>query len=83
MTYEYDRDTRISALGDGLHGAHLAPGWVVGGGVNGGYLLAIIGKAVAAELEARTPERLTRTRSRSARTSSAPRPRARRTSRPR
>ncbi len=57
MTYEYDRDTRISALGDGLHAAHLAPGWVVGGGVNGGYLLAIIGKAVAAELEARTPEK--------------------------
>jgi len=57
MTYEYDRDTAISALGDGLHGAHLSPGWAVGPAINGGYLLAIIGKAVAAELASRTPDK--------------------------
>jgi hypothetical protein len=46
MTSEYDRDTRVSARGDGVYDATLAPGWGVGGGVNGGYLLAIIGHAV-------------------------------------
>lgn len=50
MTYEFDRDTTIEPLGEGRYDADLAPGWVVGGGINGGYLLAIIGKAVAAEL---------------------------------
>lgn len=55
MTYEYDRDTALTALGDGRHGADLAAGWVVGGGINGGYLLAIIGKAVAAELDQVAP----------------------------
>ncbi|MET3960976.1 hypothetical protein ABIE44_000910 [Marmoricola sp. OAE513] len=55
MTYEFDRDTGIQAFGDGRYGAVLAPGWVVGGGVNGGYLLAIIGKAIAAELAERFP----------------------------
>ncbi len=55
MTFEYDRDTAISALGNGSYGAHLSPGWAVGPAINGGYLLAIIGKAVAAQLEATTP----------------------------
>jgi hypothetical protein len=50
MTFEFDRDTEITSLGDGIHGVELSPGWHVGGGINGGYLLAIIGKAVAAEL---------------------------------
>jgi acyl-coenzyme A thioesterase PaaI-like protein len=54
MTFEYDRDTAIRSR-PGLHDAELAPGWLVGGGVNGGYLLAIIGKAVAAELDTLHP----------------------------
>ncbi|MFL6060429.1 MAG: thioesterase family protein [Marmoricola sp.] len=53
MTFEYDRDTVLRPVGAGRYDADLAPGWLVGGGVNGGYLLAIIGKAVAAELAPR------------------------------
>ncbi len=53
MTYEFDRDTAVTARGAGVYDAELAPGWVVGGGVNGGYLLAIIGYAVRAELAAK------------------------------
>lgn len=51
MTFEFDRDTTITPAGEGRYDADLAPGWVVGGGVNGGYLLAIIGNAVRAEAE--------------------------------
>src|SRR5690242_16552082 len=50
MTYEYDRDTAVAARGSGRYDASLAPGWVVGGGVNGGYLLGVIGNAVRAEV---------------------------------
>lgn len=49
MTYELDRDAAVTPRGDGAYDADLAAGWVVGGGVNGGYLLAIIGNAVNAE----------------------------------
>src|SRR5690349_10881563 len=52
MVFEFDRDTVVTPLGDGRYDAELAPGWVVGGGVNGGYLLAIIGNAVRAEIAA-------------------------------
>ncbi|RNL62624.1 thioesterase family protein [Nocardioides marmoriginsengisoli] len=55
MTFEYDRDTALRPRGDGAYDADLAPGWLVGGGVNGGYLLAIIGNAVAAELGTAQP----------------------------
>ena len=51
MPYEFDRDIAVSTLPDGAYAAQLAPGWVVGGGVNGGYLLAVIGNAVRARLE--------------------------------
>jgi hypothetical protein len=46
MTYEFDRGIAVRALGDGAYAADLDGGWVVGGGVNGGYLLAVIGNAV-------------------------------------
>jgi hypothetical protein len=55
MTFELDRDTVITSLEPGVHGAELAAGWHVGGGINGGYLLAIIGKSVAAELAEAVP----------------------------
>jgi acyl-coenzyme A thioesterase PaaI-like protein len=58
MTFEFDRDTTITAAGAGRYDAELAPGWVVGGGVNGGYLLAVLGKAVAAELAATVPDKV-------------------------
>ena len=46
MTYEFDRGIAVTALGDDAYGAVLDGGWVVGRGVNGGYLLAVIGNAV-------------------------------------
>jgi hypothetical protein len=51
MTYELDRGIAVTARGDGAFSAELDGGWVVGGGVNGGYLLALIGNAVREVLE--------------------------------
>ncbi|WP_235547630.1 MULTISPECIES: thioesterase family protein [unclassified Nocardioides] len=48
MTYEFDTHTAVHPNGDGTYAAELAAGWVVGGGVNGGYLLAVIGTALRA-----------------------------------
>ncbi len=50
MDYEFDRGIAIVPTGPGEYAADLDPGWVVGGGLNGGYLLAVIGNAVGAEL---------------------------------
>ena len=49
-TYEFDRGIAVTRLTDADFAAHLDPGWVVGGGVNGGYLLAVIGNAVRERL---------------------------------
>lgn len=46
MGHEFDRDIEVHPAGDGEYTAKLAPGWVVGGGVNGGYLLSVIGNAL-------------------------------------
>jgi Thioesterase-like superfamily len=51
MTAEFDRDIALSPTGEAQRGdpaysAELRPGWVVGGGLNGGYLLAVLGHAV-------------------------------------
>jgi hypothetical protein len=43
---EFDRDIALTELGDGSYAADLQPGWVVGNGLNGGYLLATVGHAV-------------------------------------
>jgi acyl-CoA thioesterase len=43
---EFDRDLALEETGDGSYAAHLGAGWVVGAGVNGGYLLATLGHAV-------------------------------------
>jgi len=45
---EFDEQTAVKPSADGEFKAELAPGWVVGGGVNGGYLLAVIGNAIRA-----------------------------------
>lgn len=50
MTTEWDQHIAVSSLGDGAYDAELTDGWVVGGGVNGGYLLATIGHAISHEL---------------------------------
>jgi hypothetical protein len=45
---ELDRDSSVALGGDGTYAADLRPGWVVGGGLNGGYLLATLGRALGA-----------------------------------
>ncbi len=52
MTFELDRTAAVSPLGDGVYTAHLDAGWVVGGGVNGGYVLAVAAAALRAEVAA-------------------------------
>lgn len=50
MTYEYDAAIAVKRTGDGVYAADLDGGWHVGGGLNGGYLLAVIGNAIKADL---------------------------------
>ncbi|NYG06282.1 acyl-CoA thioesterase [Phycicoccus badiiscoriae] len=49
---EFDTGTAVSARAGepGVHDAALGAGWLIGGGVNGGVLLAIAGRALSAEL---------------------------------
>lgn len=47
---ELDRGIAVRASAAGGYAATLDGGWVVGGGVNGGYLLAVIGNAIRHEL---------------------------------
>ncbi|MGY2702122.1 thioesterase family protein [Nocardioides sp. HB32] len=46
MKHEFDEHVAISRRDDATWDADLAEGWVVGGGVNGGYLLAVAGNAL-------------------------------------
>ena len=48
--HEFDRDTAVTRRDDGDYAAELSPGWVVGGGINGGYLLAVVANALRAKL---------------------------------
>ena len=50
MGHEFDSNIEVVRKAAGEFAADLAPGWVVGGGVNGGYLLAVIGNALRASL---------------------------------
>jgi acyl-CoA thioesterase len=50
MDFELDRGIVVEPLGEGEYAAELDGGWVVGGGVNGGYLLALVGNAIRTEL---------------------------------
>lgn len=50
MGYELDAGVELSDIGDGAFGADLGAGWKVGGGLNGGYLLAVLGNAVRERL---------------------------------
>lgn len=52
MTYEYDAAIALQELGDGEFIAEVDGGWLVGGGVNGGYLLGLIGNAIRTTLAA-------------------------------
>jgi acyl-CoA thioesterase len=53
MDSEFDSHIAIDEVGEGEYVADLAPGWQVGGGLNGGYLLAVIGNALRAALPAK------------------------------
>ncbi len=46
----FDDQTAVVPLGDGVWSADLHGGWTVGGGLNGGYLLAILGRTLRAAL---------------------------------
>jgi hypothetical protein len=48
--YAYDRAIAVRPTGEQSYAADLDPGWVVGGGLNGGYLLAVIGNAIRTHL---------------------------------
>ncbi|HYI53349.1 MAG TPA: acyl-CoA thioesterase domain-containing protein [Microlunatus sp.] len=52
MDYEFDRGIVVKPTEPGVYAANLDAGWVVGGGVNGGYALAVVGNAIRAELTA-------------------------------
>jgi acyl-CoA thioesterase len=58
---EFDRATAVAPLGDGAWEAVCDPGWWAGRGPNGGYLAAIVLRAMVAELgdPAREPRALT------------------------
>ena len=50
MDFELDRGIAVTPTGPGEYAAHLDGGWVVGGGINGGYLLAVVGNAIRTHL---------------------------------
>ncbi|MEU7107301.1 thioesterase family protein [Streptomyces sp. NPDC046215] len=61
---EFDRDTALTRRavdGDrhGVHDVHLSAGWVIGRAVNGGYLLAVLGRALRADLPHADPFTIT------------------------
>ncbi|SPF03647.1 thioesterase family protein [Streptomyces sp. MA5143a] len=44
---EFDRDTAVTRREFGVYDAHLSAGWTIISAVNGGYLLAMLGRALA------------------------------------
>ncbi len=48
--HEFDRHTTPTATGNGSFAVELEEGWQVGGGLNGGYLLATVGSAIRAAI---------------------------------
>ncbi|KUF14981.1 MULTISPECIES: thioesterase family protein [Streptomyces] len=47
---EFDRDTAVTLREPGVHDADLSAGWTIVNAVNGGYLLAVVGRALAQAL---------------------------------
>ena len=52
---ELDRGIEVQPLGEGEYAAELDGGWTVGGGLNGGYLLALVGNAIRTSLDGSPP----------------------------
>ena len=48
---EFDRDTQVRLREPGTYDVELPAGWGVGAGLNGGYLLALIGRALGEALK--------------------------------
>ncbi|MFF4751961.1 thioesterase family protein [Streptomyces sp. NPDC002514] len=44
---EFDRDTAVTRRTPGVYDIGLSAGWTIAGAVNGGYLLAVLGRALA------------------------------------
>ncbi|HEX5265412.1 MAG TPA: acyl-CoA thioesterase domain-containing protein [Acidimicrobiales bacterium] len=59
MTYELDEDTALEPAGPGRWHGRVTGRWGIGGGPNGGYIAAILARALAAE--AAPPQPLTMT----------------------
>jgi acyl-CoA thioesterase len=61
MDTVFDRDTAVSRIDDGLFAATIAPGWRAGRGPHGGYLAAMLLRALieAVDDSSRTPRSLT------------------------
>jgi acyl-CoA thioesterase len=61
MDTVFDRDTAVEALGDGRFTAMIASGWRAGRGPHGGYIAAILLRALIATVDdpGRTPRSLT------------------------
>ncbi len=57
----FDRDTAVTSEGDGVFAARVAPGWRAGRGPHGGYLAAMLLRALTAAVDdpERTPRSLT------------------------
>ncbi|SCK35598.1 Thioesterase-like superfamily protein [Streptomyces sp. WMMB 714] len=47
---EFDRDTAVRLREPGVHDVHLSAGWAIGHALNGGYLLAVAGRALGETL---------------------------------
>ncbi|MFF4767100.1 thioesterase family protein [Streptomyces sp. NPDC001255] len=56
---EFDRDTAVSRRGPGVFDATLSEGWTIFDAVNGGYLLALVGRALGEELPHSDPFSIT------------------------
>ncbi|MEU2288269.1 thioesterase family protein [Streptomyces sp. NPDC013178] len=56
---EFDRDTAVIPREPGVYDADLSAGWTIFGAVNGGYLLAVLGRALADTLPHSDPFTLT------------------------
>jgi acyl-CoA thioesterase len=50
MGHEFDMQIQVAEVGNGRYAAELSEGWVVGGAVNGGYVLSVMGNAIGARL---------------------------------
>lgn len=60
MGFEYDDAIALLPAGERRYSADLTAGWMVGGGINGGYLLSVVGNAIRADLaEAGHPDPFT------------------------